>query len=102
MIQMAAILKSSNIKISKTKPWIELKLCGTRKHWGNMDRTLVKSAERKFNFLISQPKHMLWLLKRTISMRQFFWAQKHMLKLTGKKIFTFLRWKFVCLEIQVC
>ena len=35
-------------------------------------RTLVKSAERKFNFLISQPKHMLWVLKRTVSMRRFF------------------------------
>ena len=23
-------------------------------------------------FLISQPKHMLWVLKRTVSMRQFF------------------------------
>ena len=28
-------------------------------------RTLVKSLLRKFNFLISQPKHMLWVLKRT-------------------------------------
>ena len=36
------------------------------------NRTLVKSALRKFNFLISQPKHMLWVLKRTVSMRQFF------------------------------
>ena len=27
-------------------------------------------------FLIYQPKHMLWVLKRTISMRRFFWAPK--------------------------
>ena len=27
---------------------------------------------KKFNFLISQPKHMLWVLKRTVSMRRFF------------------------------
>ena len=26
----------------------------------------------KFTFLISQPKHMLWVLKRTVSMRRFF------------------------------
>ena len=26
----------------------------------------------KNNFLIPQPKHMLWVLKRTVSMRQFF------------------------------
>ena len=31
---------------------------------------------------------MLWVLKRTVSMRQFFWAQ--MLKLMGKKISTIL------------
>ena len=32
-----------------------------------------KSGWLKIIFLISQPKHMLWVLKRTISMRQFFW-----------------------------
>ena len=26
----------------------------------------------KINFLISKPKHMLWVLKRTASMRRFF------------------------------
>ena len=31
-----------------------------------------KSAEQKIIFLISQPKHMLLVLKRTISMQQFF------------------------------
>ena len=35
-------------------------------------RPLVKSAEQKHNSLISQPKHMLWVLKRTVSMRRFF------------------------------
>ena len=33
-------------------------------------------AQLKNNFNISQPKHMLWVLKRTISMRWFFWAPK--------------------------
>ena len=33
---------------------------------------LVKSANQKIIFLISHPKHMLWVLKRTVSMRQFF------------------------------
>ena len=32
----------------------------------------IKSAYKKNNFLISQPKHMLWVLKRTVSMRRFF------------------------------
>ena len=27
---------------------------------------------KKNNFLVSQPKHMLWVLKRTVSLRQFF------------------------------
>ena len=33
---------------------------------------IVKSACQKNNFLISQPKHMLWVLKRIVSMRRFF------------------------------
>ena len=40
-------------------------------------RTLVKSAYH--------PRHMLWVLKRTVSMRRPFWAPKHMLKLMGDK-----------------
>ena len=39
---------------------------------GHVFRHLVKSAYRRTNFLISQPKHMLLVLKRTVSMRQFF------------------------------
>ena len=35
-----------------------------------------KSAYQKIIYLISQPKHMLWALKRTISMRLFFCAPK--------------------------
>ena len=31
-------------------------------------RPLVKSVQQKINILISQPKRMLWVLKRTISM----------------------------------
>ena len=38
---------------------------------------------------------MLWVLKRTVSMRRFFEHPKHMLKLMGKKIFTFLRQKLL-------
>ena len=30
-----------------------------------------KSVYQKVIFLISQPKHMLWVLKRTVSMRRF-------------------------------
>ena len=33
-----------------------------------VSRTLVESVYQKFFFLISQPKHMLWVLKRTVSM----------------------------------
>ena len=36
----------------------------------NDTRTLDKG------YLISQPNYMLWALKRTVSMRQFFWAPK--------------------------
>ena len=37
----------------------------------------------KFSFLISQPKHMLWVIKRTASMRRFFWALKTYVKIDG-------------------
>ena len=43
----------------------------------------VKSVYRKTNFLISQPKHMLWVLKRAVSMRRFFWAPKTYVKTDG-------------------
>ena len=36
-----------------------------------------ESAYQNINFLISEPKHMLWVLKRTVSMRH----PKHMFKL---------------------
>ena len=39
---------------------------------GNHTRPLAKSVYRRSNFLISGPKHMLWVLKRTVSMRRFF------------------------------
>ena len=42
-----------------------------------MEETLRDQAPRlegvaETYFLISQPKHMLWVLKRTVSMRRFF------------------------------
>ena len=39
-------------------------------------RPLVKSAYQKINFLIFNQNIMLWVLKRTVSMRLFFWAPK--------------------------
>ena len=44
----------------------------------------------KINFLISQLKHMLWVLKRTISMRLFYY-QNQMFKLMDKKILQFFQ-----------
>ena len=37
---------------------------------------------------------MLWVLKRTVSMRLFFWAPKTFVKTEGKKIFTIYTQKF--------
>ena len=39
---------------------------------GRSVRPQDKSAYQKIIFLISQPKHMLWVLKRTVSVRRFF------------------------------
>ena len=38
---------------------------------------------------------MLWVFKRTISMRRFFLAPKRMFKLMGKKMFAILRSKIL-------
>ena len=54
-------------------------------------RPLNKSAYPKNYFLISQPKHMLWVLKRTFSMRQFFWAPKTYVQTDGlENIYNFM------------
>ena len=63
---------------------------------------LVKSALRKNNFLISQPKLMLRVLKRIISMRDLsrggsFEHPKHMLKLWVRKYLQFYT-EFFCLS----
>ena len=49
----------------------------------------------KIYFLISQPKHLLWVLKRTVQWDGSFEDPKHTLKLIYKKIITILRWKFL-------
>ena len=52
---------------------------------------LVKSAYQKYNFIVSQPKHMLWVLKRTVSMKRFLWAPKTYVKTDGKdNIYNFM------------
>ena len=62
-------------------------------------RPLVKSAYQKINFLISQPKHMLWVLKRTVSMRQFFWAPITYVQTDGlENIYNFMLNFFVYLN----
>ena len=45
---------------------------------------------QKNNFLISQPKHMMLVLKKNITRDSSFEHPKHMLKLIGKRIFTIL------------
>ena len=52
----------------------------------------------KNDFLISQPKHMLWVLKRTVSMGRFFWVPKTYVKTDGlENIYNFTL-KFFCLS----
>ena len=59
---------------------LSIELAGLE-HWKT--RTLVKSAYQKNIFLISKPKHLLRVLKRTVSMRRFFWAPKTYVKTDG-------------------
>ena len=55
-----------------------------------LDRMVI--ALQNIIFRISKPKHMLWVLKRTVSRSEH---PKRMLKMIGKTIFTFLRSKTV-------
>ena len=66
-------------------------------------RPPVKGGELKNMFLISQPNHMLWVFKRTVSLRRFFLSTTNtcMFKLMGKKMIiilcskNFLIWIYV-------
>ena len=54
-----------------------------------------KECVIKIFFFISQHKHILWVLKRTVSMRRFFEHPKLMLKLMDKKISQFYAKKLI-------
>ena len=47
-----------------------------RKTWLSRPHYMCIRAQLEYNFLISQTKHMLWVLKRTVSIGWFFWAPK--------------------------
>ena len=72
-----------------------------RKSWStHIFRPLAKRVYPKFIFLISQQKHMLWVLKRTVSMRRFFWAPKTYDKTDGQEnIYNFTLNFFVYLRL---
>ena len=55
----------------------------------------IRECHKKSSFLISQPKHMLWVLKRTVSTRL-------MDKEMDKTIFTILRSKYLSRPMHWC
>ena len=50
-------------------------------------RALVVIGYQVINCLISQPKHKLWVLTRTVAVRQFLLGTKLLVKLTKRAIF---------------
>ena len=54
---------------------------------------------RKNDFLIFQSKHMLRVLKRTVSMRRFFEHRKHYTLIKGQEILTIFAQNFVYLNL---
>ena len=57
-------------------------------------------TKKKKNFLISQTKHILWVLKGTVSFRPFFLAPKTFVKIDGfKNIYNFMLKNFVYLNL---
>ena len=59
------------------------------------------SAYKVINCLISQPKHMFWVLKRTVSMRRSFKAPNYRLNLMCKKINDFTLKNCVYLDLDL-
>ena len=66
------LLRKLSYSILKKKPIFKKKNLFYMDQCYSYYRTPDKSVKLKIIFLISQPKHMLWVLKRTISMRRFF------------------------------
>ena len=68
----------------------------------SMSRPLDKNSYWQVIFLISQPKHMLWVLKRTASRDSSFEHPKHMYELMGMELNailgaqTILIWTYAC------
>ena len=59
-----------------------------------------KSVYWKIIFFISHPKHMLWVLKRTVSMRLFFRAPKTHVLIDGlENHYSFMIIKFPYLDL---
>ena len=70
---------------------------GKRAVWSRYQAftNVVKNGLQKNNFLISQPKHILWVLKEPSQWDSSFEHPNHMLKIMGKKIFIILPSKFL-------
>ena len=52
--------------------WIFFEICQLVNISQQIHMLEAQSVYQKIIFLISQPKHMLWVLERTVSMRRFF------------------------------
>ena len=70
-------LHSSQQFFSHVGTFFLSRTCSTKKRIKKILKNIIyrcpdKSVYWKIIFLISQPKHMLWVLKRTISIRRFF------------------------------
>ena len=73
--------------IQSEKGFIPLTYTGTSSYqdWSYQENQAPdKSVYWSSIFFIYHPKHMLWVLKRTVSIRRFFEHPKHKLKLIGK------------------
>ena len=65
--------KRGNFKLTKYSKFVlSYRTYNFLKNFCDNFGPLVKSAYKKISFLISQPKYMLWVLKRTVSVRRFF------------------------------
>ena len=61
-------------------------LMGQRQIFSRLSRPLNQACNEKLSYF--QPKHMVWVCKRIVSIDRSFQHPKQMLKLMAKKIFS--------------
>ena len=95
--QLVSLWKGRNCVLTSLKEWpfhTDMLIQEASMIWSGPFRP-ADNCVTENHFLISQPKHMLWVLKEPSQWDGSFEHPKHMIKLMDKKIIAILSWKFL-------